>query len=158
MMKLQTQESKSFTIVPVGYVQAENGKMSLSISEPYVPALKELAGFSHAQVLWWIHEFDDVVYRHTTRIEPPYDAPVTGVFASRSPVRPNPIGLSTVRIHKVDEKTGKIEISEIDAYPGTPILDIKAYFPGCDRVKNVKVAAWAKNWPEWLPEDENKDA
>jgi tRNA (Thr-GGU) A37 N-methylase len=75
-----------------------------------------------------------------------------GMFACRSPVRPNPIGLTTVEIKRVDHDNGHVEIVNIDAYEGTPVLDLKAYFPMCDRVKDVRVAQWAAEWPEWLPD------
>ncbi len=53
---------------------------------------------------------------------------------------------------KVDEKNGIIEVSDIDAYDGTPIVDLKAYFPVCDRVKEARIPKWLSNWPEWMPE------
>jgi len=44
------------------------------------------------------------------------------------------------------------EVSDIDAYDGTPIVDLKAYFPVCDRVKEATIPEWLSNWPEWMPE------
>lgn len=143
---------KPFTVVPVGYVRQGKDKTILEILPPFTPALQELHNFSHAQILWWIHELDQEEYRKVTTIQPPYQAPLTGVFASRSPVRPNPVGLSTVNILCVDIGRGIIEIKEIDAIPDTPIIDIKGYFPTCDRVRNVQVPQWAAVWGEWLPE------
>lgn len=154
MMAMRTHQGNKYTVSPVGYVEQVDGKVLLMISEPYRPGMKELETFSHAQIFWWAHELDDEACRQTMQVDPPYDAPVCGVFANRSPVRPNPIGLTTVRLLSTDEANGKIEIAEIDAYPGTPILDIKAYIPCCDRVKDVKVAKWAEKWPMWLPEGE----
>jgi tRNA (Thr-GGU) A37 N-methylase len=54
---------------------------------------------------------------------------------------------------RVDHAKGEVEIVNIDAYDGTPVLDLKAYFPVCDRVKEVRVPPWAADWPEWLPEE-----
>jgi tRNA (Thr-GGU) A37 N-methylase len=68
-------------------------------------------------------------------------------------LRPNPIGLSTVKLLKVDHRRGVVEIADIDAFDGSPVLDIKAYLPHCDRVKHVSVPAWAAGWPDCLPEN-----
>ncbi len=148
------QPAESYEIFPVGYVRREEGRTVLEILPAYAPALKELERFSHVQVFWWFSQFQDEMYRQVTQSEhAPYDAPVLGVFACRSPVRPNPIGLTTAKILRVDHEAGEVEINAIDAFDGTPILDLKAYFPSCDRVKDVRVAEWAAEWPAWLPEE-----
>ncbi|MNN86993.1 putative tRNA (adenine(37)-N6)-methyltransferase [compost metagenome] len=74
------------------------------------------------------------------------------MFATRSPVRPNPLGLTVARILSVDLDQGIVEVSGLDAYPGTPVLDIKAYFPSTDRVRQVRVPEWATSWGEWTVE------
>jgi tRNA-Thr(GGU) m(6)t(6)A37 methyltransferase TsaA len=149
------QEIETFNIFSIGYVRRKDGKTYLDILESYVPALKQLEHFSHMHVFWWLSEFQDEEYRRITQGQPPYDktAPITGVFASRSPVRPNPIGLTTAKIIRIDHKNGRIEIAGIDAYENTPIVDLKAYFPSADRVKEVRVPEWIAHWPEWLPEE-----
>ncbi|WP_042200916.1 tRNA (N6-threonylcarbamoyladenosine(37)-N6)-methyltransferase TrmO [Paenibacillus camerounensis] len=144
--------SEMYNVVPVGAVSGTQHNLQIEIEPEYRAALKGLEEFSHCQILWWIHEFADDMFRTTTQIEPPYDAPVTGVFASRSPVRPNPIGLSVAEIISVDSVEGIIKVGGLDAYPGTPVLDIKAYFPTTDRVRHVKVPAWASSWGEWAGE------
>jgi tRNA-Thr(GGU) m(6)t(6)A37 methyltransferase TsaA len=132
MSEEKNQSGDRFEVFPVGYIRRENGRTYLEILGPYVPAMKELEGFSHVQVLWWFSEFDDDMYRAVTQSEEaPYDAPVMGMFACRSPVRPNPIGLSTAKMIQVDHEQGTIDIGNIDAFDGTPVLDLKAYFPVC---------------------------
>jgi tRNA-Thr(GGU) m(6)t(6)A37 methyltransferase TsaA len=149
---MKTQET--YTIFPVGYIKRQDGRVYLQISPPYIPALKEIEQFSHVQVLWWFSEFQDSIYRQATQSDhAPYDAPVLGIFACRSPVRPNPIGLTTARIIDVLPEAGIVEIADLDAFDGTPILDLKPYFPSCDRVKDARLPAWAADWPEWLPEN-----
>jgi tRNA-Thr(GGU) m(6)t(6)A37 methyltransferase TsaA len=151
---MQTQGQQSFKIFPVGYVRRDNGKIYVDILPDYVPALKELEQFSHVQVFWWFSEFQSDDYRGITQSEhAPYDAPVLGVFACRSPVRPNPIALTTAKIVQVDHQKGRVEIVNIDAFDGTPVLDLKAYMPSCDRVEKVDVAPWCVDWPAWLPEE-----
>ncbi|NQX49881.1 tRNA (N6-threonylcarbamoyladenosine(37)-N6)-methyltransferase TrmO [Paenibacillus tritici] len=141
--------SESYNIIPVGVVAGTQNNLRLEIRPEYRPALKGLDAFSHCQILWWIHEFAEPSFRETTQIDPPYDAPVTGVFATRSPVRPNPLGLTVAGILSVDIERGRVEVSGLDAYPGTPVLDIKAYFPSADRVRQVRVPEWAASWGEW---------
>ena len=63
------------------------------------------------------------------------------------------IGLTTAKILGIDHVQGEIKIANIDAFDGTPVLDLKAYIPVCDRVENVRVPEWASDWPEWLPEE-----
>lgn len=149
------QTQATFSIVQIGQVRRENRRIALAIDEPYRPALKQLEHFGYVQVLWWFNQFQDDYYRQVLESKPPYDkdAPVTGVFASRSPVRPNPIGLTTVQVLSVDHAAGTVEIGNIDAFDGTPIVDLKAYFPICDRVQAIKVPEWVAHWPEWLPEE-----
>jgi tRNA-Thr(GGU) m(6)t(6)A37 methyltransferase TsaA len=153
-MSEQLLKEKVYEVFPVGYIRRGDERTYLEILEPYVPALKELEGFSHVQVFWWFSEFQDDMYRGITQSDKaPYEAPVMGVFACRSPVRPNPIGLTTAKILNVDQAAGVVEIANIDAFDDTPVLDLKAYIPVCDRVEKVHVPAWAADWPEWMPEE-----
>jgi len=71
-----------------------------------------------------------------------------GVFASRSPVRPNPIGLSPVRIHRI--VGNEIITSGLDVFDGTPVIDIKPYIPISDRIRDFRVANWMQAWPQWM--------
>jgi tRNA (Thr-GGU) A37 N-methylase len=61
--------------------------------------------------------------------------------------------MTTCKILKVDEANGVVQVANIDAYDDTPIIDLKAYFPVCDRVKEAKIPEWLSDWPEWLPEE-----
>ena len=144
----------SFQVTPIGYVKRSDGHTAIELLHPFKTGLKELEHFSHIQVIWWFSHFDDADSRSTTTFnQMPFEAPELGVFACRSPMRPNPLGLTTAKILRVDHGEGSIVIADIDAYEGTPVLDLKAYLPSCDRVKEVKVADWAAHWPEWLPEN-----
>jgi tRNA (Thr-GGU) A37 N-methylase len=60
--------------------------------------------------------------------------------------------MTTCKILKVDEKNGIIQVADIDAFDGTPIVDLKAYYPVCDRVKDTRIPEWFSDWPEWMPE------
>jgi tRNA-Thr(GGU) m(6)t(6)A37 methyltransferase TsaA len=153
-MTMSEQAESKYEVYPVGHIRRCDGRNYLEIAGAYVPALKELERFSHVQVLWWFDRCDDEICRSVTQTDQaPYEAPMLGMFACRSPVRPNPIGLTTAKIYGVDHGHGRVEIGEIDAFDGTPILDLKAYFPTCDRVREVRVPSWAAGWGEWMPED-----
>jgi tRNA (Thr-GGU) A37 N-methylase len=104
-------------------------------------------------VFWWADAFDNGEDRAMLHIKPPY-APdrSIGVFATRSPFRPNPIAMTTCPLVSVDEEEGLVVISDIDAFDGTPIIDLKAYLPICDRVRDPRVPEWLADWPEWAPE------
>jgi tRNA (Thr-GGU) A37 N-methylase len=78
---------------------------------------------------------------------------LTGVFACRSPVRPNPIALTLCRIRSV--KNNIIEIDKIDAFANTPILDLKPYIPGYDSA-HASIADWLKNRKEVMNENSGR--
>ncbi len=112
---------------------------------------EKLRGYSHIKIFWWFHRFDKSKYRRITECQPPYEnTPRTGVFASRSPVRPNPIALTTARIISFDKKLGRIKVSGLDCFDNTPIIEISPYIPSSDRVLDFKVPKWLSHWPEWL--------
>jgi len=153
MVNIKHQKPTIYEIHPIGYVRQEDHKVNLEILEEYRLALKELNNFSHAQIFWWFNKFDDDKSRKVTRMDPPFKAPTLGVFASRSPIRPNPIGITTIKISRIDNEKGIIEIPKIDAYNGSPILDIKPYIPFYNRVRSPKVPIWASEWPMWMPDE-----
>lgn len=113
-----------------GVFAGGSGRIELKAGRNFEMALRDLGGFER---LWILFVFDQNKgeWRPTTR--PPVAAPGlerVGTFASRSPYRPNPIGLSCVRLLSVKGRV--LEISEADLLDGTPILDIKPYIPAAD--------------------------
>jgi tRNA (adenine37-N6)-methyltransferase len=147
------QLQQTFHLHAIGRIHRGEGVVVLEIDVPFRPALKDLDQFSHVMVFWWAEGFDTEEHRRQLYIRPPYapDRPI-GVFATRSPFRPNPIAMTTCPIVAVDEEAGRVTVSDIDAYDGTWLVDLKAYLPICDRVRNVRVPSWLAEWPEWLPE------
>ena len=146
-----TNSKKEFKIFPIGYVRRKRGETLIEILDPYIPALKQLESFSHVQVFWWAHENDNDEYRSIMQVTPPYgeDPPITGIFATRAEYRPNPIALTTAYIIEVDHEKGLVKVPYLDANDNTPVIDLKAYFPICDRVRDAHIAPWLKGWPEW---------
>jgi tRNA-Thr(GGU) m(6)t(6)A37 methyltransferase TsaA len=101
---------------------------TLEIAEPFRPGLAGLGGASHIVVLTWL----DRAPRNLIVQAPRHAAEPRGVFALRSPARPNPVGLHVARLVSLDEGTGRLELDAIDVVDGTPVIDIKPYFPSID--------------------------
>lgn len=143
-----------YIIRPIGRVHREAEKVIVKIDEPFREGLRNLNEFSHVIVLFWASSFDNHESRKTVLVSPPFAPERTmGVFSTRSPRRPNPILLSPCKILQVDSLAGILEVQNLDAYDGTPVIDLKAYYPVSDRVRDAKIADWMKDWPEWLPEE-----
>ena len=96
---------------------------ALHIDAPYRPGLEALAPYEYIVVLYWMHQ----AARHIIVQRPRHMPGRRGVFSLRSPVRPNPIALSTVRVLDLDEETGVIRIDAIDCMDGTPLIDIRPW-------------------------------
>jgi tRNA-Thr(GGU) m(6)t(6)A37 methyltransferase TsaA len=152
----QTQD-ESFVLHPIGRVHRNDESIQIKVDASYRPALKQLGQFSHVMVFWWADWFDSDEYRNNQdmlQCQPPYaQEHVTGVFATRSPYRPNPVGMTTCKLLGVDEEEGSVRVADIDAVDGTRVVDLKAYFPVCDRVRQAHIPAWLADWPEWMPEN-----
>lgn len=151
--------SQGIQLSPVGHVVIDGQGFFLQIEAPYRSALRGLAGFSHVDVLWWCHGLDNPECRRIVECPQPYrKAPAKlGVFATRSPARPNPIALTVVPVLDIAHENGLVRVGYIDAENGSPILDIKPYHPATDRVQNVSVPAWCAHWPKWYEENANFD-
>lgn len=143
----------SLTLTAIGRIARDADGVRLEVAAPFRPALVGLGHFSHMIALWWPDQLDSD-WLATLQSEPPY-APghVTGVFASRAPYRPNPVALTVCPILRVDEAAGIVRVADIDALDGSPLFDLKAYFPVCDRVQAARIPAWLADWPDWLPEE-----
>ena len=150
---------KEFKLSPIGHIRAGQDVFRLEVKKEYRPALKGLDGFSHVNVFWWCHLCDDKEYRGILECEQPYkNSPAQmGIFATRSPLRPNPIALTAVAILQVDYDHGVIHIPYIDAEDGTPILDLKPYHPSVDRVRDVAVPEWCRHWLQWAEDSASFD-
>ena len=96
-----------------------------------------LEGYSHIIVLFWVHRAQEwKMPRHHHK--PPH----VKVFATRMPVRPNPIGLSVVELAEFSPETGELVVRGLDAVDGTPVLDIKPYIPNFDSRPTARLPQW----------------
>ena len=146
--------STTYHVSPIGTISNNGAEAFIKLDPEFIPALEALDGFSHINVLWWFSDFADDQFRSITETEQPYKrAPETmGIFATRSPIRPNPIALTAVQITFIDYENGIIHIAYIDANDNSPVLDIKPYTPSLDRVEEPSVPQWCSHWPKSLDE------
>ncbi|KAA3645308.1 MAG: tRNA (N6-threonylcarbamoyladenosine(37)-N6)-methyltransferase TrmO [Chloroflexi bacterium] len=147
---------EAFQVYPIGYIHRDEGDIHLEVLPQFRPALKVLDQFSHMTVLFWAHEHGGIEAREAIdlQVEPPY-APgkMTGIFATRSQIRPNPILSTPCKIEAVDHEKGIIHVNMIDGFEGSPILDIKGYFPIMDRVNEAEIPEWLDWGLDHVPEE-----
>lgn len=143
-----------YQVKKIGQVRADGAGFRLELEAEYIPALAGLEGFSHINVLWWFSRFDADWARGTLTSEAPYRAgpDVMGTFATRGPLRPNPIALSTARVTHIDGEKGVVGLGYIDAEDGSPLLDVKPYTPSLDRARDPGVPDWCAHWPGSIEE------
>ena len=128
-----------------GLVAGATGVIKLIDHEHYRIAIKQLEGFSHLWVVFVFHRHDANNWKPSIRPPRLGGAKKVGVLASRSPHRPNPIGLSVVKIDRIEisAKNGaEIHVSGVDILDGSPVLDIKPYLPYCDSIPDA-TTGWA---------------
>jgi tRNA-Thr(GGU) m(6)t(6)A37 methyltransferase TsaA len=135
---------KQFVVRPIGSVTKADGKTTIVLEKRYEPGLLGLEGFSHVYVYWWFDRNDTPEKRAILQVHPMGNAanPLTGVFATRSPVRPNLIAMTLCKVISV--KDNVIEIDGIDAFAGTPVLDIKPYIPRIDCAPSATAPGWLR--------------
>ncbi len=124
---------------PVGWIRKKQNNITIEIDPTYSDALLGMDGFSHILVLYWFHENDDPENRNTLQVHPRKNPqnPLTGVFATHAPVRPNLIAVSPCKIESIRGNT--IWIDNIDARDGSPVVDMKWYRPEKKAIENLKL-------------------
>ncbi len=120
---------KTYIIKPIGIIRKDGDRTWIEIDACYKDALLGLEGFSHIHVMYWFHENDTPELRSTLQVHPRKDPsnPLTGVFATHSPMRPNLIALTLCRVLSIQGMA--IEVEGLDARDGSPLIDIKCYIP-----------------------------
>jgi tRNA-Thr(GGU) m(6)t(6)A37 methyltransferase TsaA len=107
----------------------------IEVFEEYVDGLKDIEGFSYIILLYWFHKSK----RRSLHVKPFLDDNLHGIFACRHPNRPNPIGISTVKL--LERRRNILLVEGVDTLDGTPLIDIKPYVPKFDERKGAK-AGW----------------
>jgi tRNA-Thr(GGU) m(6)t(6)A37 methyltransferase TsaA len=128
-------DPKGTPIQPTGATDYEG---IIELEPKYLEGLKDLDGFSHIILLYHFHKSK----QYNLTVKPYMDKEQRGLFATRYPARPNPIGLSVVRLNKIIEN--KLHILDVDMLNGTPLLDIKPFIPEIDNRENARIG-WLEN-------------
>jgi tRNA-Thr(GGU) m(6)t(6)A37 methyltransferase TsaA len=120
---------------PIQPAYAPNVEGRVLLNEAYEAALDDIEGFERLWLIYWMHRTGPF----KARVVPYRDTKEHGLFATRSPNRPNPIGISAVRLLRREGST--LHIAGVDMLDGTPLLDIKPYVPEFDACVNSR-AGW----------------
>ena len=133
---------EKFEIIPVGVVRKGERGDVLEIFPKFKDAADGLHEGDFIKLILWFHKSDIPEKRRILKVHPHGNPqnPLTGVFATRSPVRPNPLAIYTVRIHRIEES--RIYIDPIDADDGTPIADIKIFVESLDCPARRELEEW----------------
>lgn len=133
-----------FAVHPIGFIRRAEEAVWIEVDPAYRDAMDGLEGFSHINVLFWFHENDHAEARATLKVHPCRDPgkPLTGVFATHSPRRPNLIGLSLCQVTAIAGH--RIYLDRIDAREATPVLDIKCFIPTTRALDDLRVPDWAR--------------
>ena len=118
--------------MPIQPAGGADRKGPVEVFQEYCAGLKDLDGFSHIILLYHFHHSRGF----RTHVVPFLDSQPRGVFATRAPRRPNPIGLSVVRLNRIEG--GAVHIENVDILDGTPLIDIKPYVPEFDAQGDVR--------------------
>ena len=139
------------TLNPIGVVRnavKDPGKhdwraveSEILVNAALTEALDRIDEYSHLVVLYWMHKVEPS-HRFIQKVHPRgrQDLPLVGVFASRSPARPNPVGMTTVKL--MGRQDNVLRVIGLDAVDGTPVLDIKPYIPDRDVEKGAQIPDW----------------
>ncbi len=125
--------------MPIQTVGAKGIQGTIEIETEYADGLKDLEGFSHIFLIYHFH----LSLSYSLQVKPFMDDVLHGVFATRAPKRPNPIGISVVRVLRVEGAI--LHIENVDVIDGTPLLDIKPYVPELDALKAERIGWLFKN-------------
>jgi len=140
-------ETSDMPIQPAG---ARGVCGTIEILPEFAEGLKDLEGFSHLILIYHFHR----VQKTKLSVTPFMDTKKRGVFATRAPMRPNPIGLSIVKL--LDVEGNKIDIENVDMINNTPLLDIKPYVPEFDHQPYVRVG-WLEKYRDKVHNHKSDD-
>ncbi len=126
---------------PIQPIYAEGVKGYAEIFPQFREGLKDLEGFSHLYLIYYFHEESSV----KLMVKPFLDEIERGVFSTRAPCRPNKIGLSVVKLYKIEGNI--LYLDNVDILDGTPLLDIKPYISRFDKIEKCR-SGWQENIDE----------
>lgn len=154
-MSMSERDQRSWSVGPIGVIHtqfremvetpiqppaAEDARGTVEVFDEFADGLDDLDGFSHIYLLYVFH----LSQGFRLKVVPYLDNVERGLFATRAPRRPNPLGLSIVRLHT--RRGNVLEVSHLDAVDGTPLVDIKPYVPFFDEQAEVRTG-WLEHAP-----------
>ncbi|MFC0877219.1 tRNA (N6-threonylcarbamoyladenosine(37)-N6)-methyltransferase TrmO [Saccharicrinis sp. FJH2] len=125
--------------MPIQPIAAEGITGYIELEPEYLEGLRDLDGFSHITLLYHFHKIED----HQLKVIPFMDTQERGIFSTKAPKRPNAIGMSTVKLTGIQGNL--IYIEQVDMLDGTPLIDIKPFYPRYDNRENVTIGWLEKN-------------
>jgi tRNA-Thr(GGU) m(6)t(6)A37 methyltransferase TsaA len=124
--------------MPIQPISENSGEGYIELFPEFLPCLKDIEGFSHLILIYHLHK----VKGYDLLVKPFMENEFHGIFATRAPARPNPIGLSTVRLLRIDDN--QLYVENLDVLDGTPLLDIKPFLRQFDKRENA-ISGWLEN-------------
>jgi tRNA-Thr(GGU) m(6)t(6)A37 methyltransferase TsaA len=137
-------DSKDGVVTFIGQVlKVEGEKSTIEIFSDYCPGLMGLEEYSHLWVLYWFHQRDTSEHRKVLKVKPRRHGKkeYTGVYSTRSPSRPNPIGQTLVKLTNIEGCI--LNVDGLDALEGSPVIDLKPYNPRSESIKEAKGPEWS---------------
>jgi tRNA-Thr(GGU) m(6)t(6)A37 methyltransferase TsaA len=129
---------------PIQPMAAQGAEGRVEVFQTYCDGLKDLDGFTHIYLIYNFH----LVNKSTLQVKPFLDDEKRGIFSTRAPIRPNPIGMSVVELLQIEKNM--LYIKDLDIVDGTPLLDIKPYVPDFDHREAGKIG-WLQKHTKRLP-------
>jgi len=136
------------TLKPIGFAKNSENKSrfgsfetiisEIVVDEKFSDALNGIEEYSHVIIVYWMDKVNNYVITHRPQGNP--DVPIIGIFSCRCPPRPNPIAVTTVKL--LEHKGNRIKVEGLDILDGTPIIDIKPYWPVYDNVEDERIPDW----------------
>ncbi len=140
--------TNKITLRPIGFAKSKvksprfgnfAGEITeIIINKRFADSLDGIEGYSHIIVVYWMDRIKDYLVKHRPQGNP--GVPVVGIFACRCPQRPNPIAITTVRL--LGRRRNVLTVIGLDVLDGTPVIDIKPYWPQYDKAGNAKIPRW----------------
>jgi tRNA-Thr(GGU) m(6)t(6)A37 methyltransferase TsaA len=156
-------EERQLVLRPIGQViQGRTGPgdpweeetAEIEIEAAWAEALDGIEGFSHIWILWWLDRFEEAPASCRVHPEARPEMPLVGLFATRSPHRPCPIAITPVRL--LAHQGARLRVQGLDAYEGTPVIDIKPYLRRGDQIPEATMPEWLEQL--WRVHDQEREA
>jgi len=154
---VKQQPDRVLTLRPIGHVEngVQKGEQAIweelesriVLDSQWAEGLQGLEEFSHLVVIFWLDRPSETEVPLQVHPEAREDMPLVGLFASRTPLRPNPLGVTTAELLRV--QGNELTVRGLDAFDGTPVLDIKPYLIRGDLKPEASVPGWLRQlWEE----------